>query len=292
VFGCLLTDSTSYLILPLRLPQKSSGNFTVWRTQCAAGILVGMPKKPPFPIGLTVDEALQRGWRPGLGRKLFAGDDEVIREPGPGDGWIAPQPKRRRRWSSSDSPRARIRSVMERWRAAERERKRMRRHKHKPKRGSKAIIRALLPAPSDEATPCPTKERDTSDANVTRSRPATRSGPALNVPLGSVAASDQTIVVEMEFTPGVIAVPRRRGFLTGETPDDIAAAVFGMLVEAVEAGIRARPAPPLPPAAVSTSTSRSMPAPAAPPPAAEPSPPPASHPQGAPCAQVGPPRGR
>jgi hypothetical protein len=84
-----------------------------------------MPKEkpPPFPIGLTVDEALQRGWRPGLGRPLFAGDDEVIREPGPGDGWIAPQPKRRRRSSNS------VKTVMERWRAAERERKRMRRHK-------------------------------------------------------------------------------------------------------------------------------------------------------------------
>jgi hypothetical protein len=178
-------------------------------------------------------------------------DDGPIREVGPDDVWVDPadQPRRRRRSSRDDSPRARIRATMARWRAAERERKRRRRHKHKPKRGSKAIIRALLPAPSDEATPCPTKERDTSDANVTRSRPATRSGPALNVPLGSVAASDQTIVVEMEFTPGVIAVLRRRGFLTGETPDDIAAAVFGMLVEAVEAGIRARPAPtPSPPA--------------------------------------------
>ena len=41
----------------------------------------------------------------------------------------------------------------------------------------------------------------------------------------------------MEFTPGVIAVPRRRGFLTGDTPDHIAAAVFEMLAEAVDAGI-------------------------------------------------------
>src|SRR5260370_7948968 len=74
-----------------------------------------MPKEkpPPFPIGLTVDEALQRGWRPGLGRPLFAGDDEVIREPGPGDGCIAPQPRRRRQTRSSDSPRARIKPSIE-----------------------------------------------------------------------------------------------------------------------------------------------------------------------------------
>src|SRR5712671_434105 len=95
-----------------------------------------MPKEkpPPFPIGLTVDEALQRGWRPGLGRPLFAGDDEIIREPGPGDGWIAPRPKRR--WRSSDS----IKVVMDRWRAAERERKRKRYKKTATK------VR-LLPAP-------------------------------------------------------------------------------------------------------------------------------------------------
>jgi hypothetical protein len=240
---------------------------------------VGMPKeKPPrFPVGLTVDEALQRGWRPGLGRPLIAGDDEIIREVMPGDGWIAPQPRRRRRSRSSDSPRARIKAVMERWRVAERERKRKRMRRHKPKRGFKAIIQALLPAPSDEATPCPTKERDMSDANVTRSRPATRSGPALNVRLGSVAASGQTIIVPMEISPGVVTALRRRGFIPpGEiSPHHIEAAIFGMLAEAMKAGIRARPASPPPPAPVAA------------PPATKPSPP-ASRPQGAPGAQAGP----
>jgi hypothetical protein len=136
-----------------------------------------MPKKPPFPIGLTVDEALQRGWRPGLGRKLFAGDDEIIREPGPGDGWIAPQPKRRRHSRYSDSPRARIRAVMERWEAAERERERKRKRKHNRYKKTAIKVR-LLPAP--EIT----------------------------------IMSDQPITVEIEFTPGVLHGLRRRGFLT------------------------------------------------------------------------------
>jgi|SRR6267154_3512422 len=111
-----------------------------------------MPKeKPPrFPVGLTLDQAVARGWRPGLGRKLIATDDGPIREVGPDDVWVDPvdQPRRRRRSSGDDSVRARIRDTMARYRAAERERKR------KPKRGSRAIIKALLPAPSDEATPC------------------------------------------------------------------------------------------------------------------------------------------
>jgi len=110
-----------------------------------------MPKeKPPrFPVGLTVDEALQRGWRPGLGRPLIAGDDEIIREVMPGDGWIATQPRRRRRSRSSDSPRARIKAVMERWCAAERERKR--------KRYKKTATRAL--PEKNESSGIPLRER-------------------------------------------------------------------------------------------------------------------------------------
>src|SRR5712672_90288 len=51
--------------------------------------------------------------------------------------------------------------------------------------------------------------------------------PAPEIPI----MSDQPITVEMEFTPGVLRVLRRHGFLEGETPDLIIAAVFGMLAE-------------------------------------------------------------
>jgi hypothetical protein len=67
--------------------------------------------------------------------------------------------------------------------------------------------------------------------------------------------------VEMEFTPGVLRVLRRHGFLEGEPPDLIIASVFGMLGAAVDAGIRAKPEP-APVAAAPP------PAPAAPPPVA------------------------
>ncbi len=90
-----------------------------------------MTKKPPFPIGLTLDEALQRGWRPGEGRALIATDDGPIREPGPfGDvvDLLYQQPAKRRR--SDDSARGRILAAMKCGKALARaDRKRRRRAK-------------------------------------------------------------------------------------------------------------------------------------------------------------------
>jgi hypothetical protein len=62
--------------------------------------------------------------------------------------------------------------------------------------------------------------------------------------------SEQPITVEVEFTPGILRGLRRRGFLTSETPDGIAAAVFGVLAQAFEdSEFRARPEPAPAPAA-------------------------------------------
>src|SRR5882672_5908609 len=153
-----------------------------------------MPKeKPPrFPVGLTFDQAVARGWRPGLGRPLIATDDGPIREVGPDDVWVdpvdRPLPRRRRpsggRPRSDDSPRARMKAALARWRAAERERKRKRR------RCKKTATRVrLLPAP--EITIMPNQK------------------------------NDQWITVEIEFTLGVVSMFRKRGFLTGEpTPSN------------------------------------------------------------------------
>ena len=111
-----------------------------------------MPKKPPFPIGLTLDEALQKGWRPGFGsRRLIVTDDGPIREAGPGDVWLDPADPanrpRRRRSSGGDTPMARVKAAMKRYRAAERERRR----KWKSKRAAaKTAVRFLPPPAIDE----------------------------------------------------------------------------------------------------------------------------------------------
>jgi hypothetical protein len=65
------------------------------------------PERQRFPFGLTLDEALQRGWRPGEGAPCISTDDGVIRERGPFADVVdlVNQPaKRRRRGPSSNRP--------------------------------------------------------------------------------------------------------------------------------------------------------------------------------------------
>jgi hypothetical protein len=93
--------------------------------------------------------------------------------------------------------------------------------------------------------------------------------------------SEQPIVVELEITPGILRALRRRGFLTsGETPDGVVAAVFGVLAKAFgDSEFRATPEPaPEPPMAVAAPPPASAPPPAAPqrPKTAKASPPPAN----------------
>jgi hypothetical protein len=83
----------------------------------------------PFPIGLTLDEALQRGWSH-RGRALIATDDGPIREPGPFDDVIDLAYQLQRRRLSDDSARGRILAAMKRGKALARaDRKRRRRAK-------------------------------------------------------------------------------------------------------------------------------------------------------------------
>jgi hypothetical protein len=221
-----------------------------------------MPKeKPPrFPVGLTLDQAVARGWKPGQGRPLIAGDDEVIREVTPNDsGWIDPasqpsrctssfdRPKRRRRRSSSsgnDSPMARVRAAMERWQAAERERRR----KWRKRRTTEKVL--ALPSPTNEA--------------LTSSAP-------LNAEI-EIMSPNQTIVVPLEITPGVIAALRKRGFIPlGEiSADHVAAAIFGALAQPFESrDFRAKPEPPPQAGEAPPPPAKALPSAEASPPAAE-----------------------
>jgi hypothetical protein len=230
-----------------------------------------MPKqKPPrFPVGLTVTEAVARGWRPGKGRPLIAGDDEIIREVTPDDvGWINPidrpnrcihsfdRPKRRRRRrSSSDSPRpmALVKAAMDRWERAQRAEREMRREhgrKWRKRRTTEKVLLAL-PAPINEA--------------LTSSAP-------LNAEIDTMS-STQPIVIEMEISPGILAMLCRRGFLkSGEISEDlIIIAICEMLIAAAKADIRAQPpSPPPSPEAPPPPPSAAVAPPAAPSP--EPSP--------------------
>jgi hypothetical protein len=82
-----------------------------------------MPRKrssaprPPFPIGLTLDEALARGWVPGKGRYLIAIDDGPIREATSDEIMTNYLLRRRQRRGPAGGVRAMIRATMERYKA-------------------------------------------------------------------------------------------------------------------------------------------------------------------------------
>jgi hypothetical protein len=92
----------------------------------------------------------------------------------------------------------------------------------------------------------------------------------------------KTFTVPLEISPGIQVMLCRRGFLlpTEISPNNIEAAIWGMLVAAIEAGVRAKPEP-----ATAPPLAAAAPAPAAPP-LAPTVPPPAAPPQRAKAAKA------
>jgi hypothetical protein len=195
-----------------------------------------MPKeKPPrFPVGLTLDEAVARGWVPGSGRPLIVTDDGLIREVGPDDHWLDPadQPRRRRHRSKggSDTAMGRVKAVMARYRAAQRERRR-----------EWKIRRVAKTTAMNRGPPVPTEESYASLEAMT-----------FYGWMIERAADIGMIIRELELAGADHddkAFSRKRGFLddVGEvSPFDIEAAVFAMISAAFDAGVRAKPETPPP----------------------------------------------